>query len=150
LEESQEVKNQVRELLWGQKLAVLATNNKGQPYTTLVAFAAENSLKRLFFATTRSTRKYANIKADSRVAMLVDNRSNRHSDIHSASALTAIGAVEELLSDDRESSLNIYLAKHPHLSDFVTAPTCAFLSMDVKTYFFVSRFQRVFELHVTE
>jgi nitroimidazol reductase NimA-like FMN-containing flavoprotein (pyridoxamine 5'-phosphate oxidase superfamily) len=57
-----------------QPLAVLATHNKGQPYGSLVAFAATHDLDYLIFSTTRSTRKFANLSADPRVAMVIDNR----------------------------------------------------------------------------
>ena len=77
-------------------LAVLATQNELQPYTSLVAFAASDDLKELLFATTRATRKYANFSSNPRVAMLVDNRSNRLSDFSEAMAVTALGAIEEV------------------------------------------------------
>ena len=66
----------IRNLLESQKLAVLSTQNHGQPYCNLIAIAATDDLKYLLFATTRATRKYANLMADSRVAVLVDNRQN--------------------------------------------------------------------------
>jgi len=60
----------VRELLEGlfagQRLAVLATQGEGQPYGSLVAFSAAPDLRRLVFATARSTRKYVNLRADPR------------------------------------------------------------------------------------
>ena len=79
-------KKDLLSLLNSQPLALLATQNQGQPYASLVAFAASDDLKALFFATTRSTRKYANLSSDSRVAMLVDNRSNQASDFRWAMA----------------------------------------------------------------
>ena len=69
MEDMRAMKEKVRELFETQKLAVLSTQREGQPYTTLVAFAASSDLENLYFATTRATRKYANLSADSRVAM---------------------------------------------------------------------------------
>ena len=66
----------IRNLLEAQKLAVLSTQDHGQPYSNLIALAATDDLRYLLFATTRATRKYANLMADSRVAVLVDNRQN--------------------------------------------------------------------------
>jgi hypothetical protein len=34
------------------------------------------------------------------------------------------------------------------LKEFVSSPTCALLKMDVETYYVVSRFQNVLELHI--
>ena len=78
-------------LLESQRLAVLSTQNHGQPYSNLIAIAATDDLKYLLFATTRATRKYANLMADSRVAVLVDNRQNNPADFTIAAALTALG-----------------------------------------------------------
>jgi nitroimidazol reductase NimA-like FMN-containing flavoprotein (pyridoxamine 5'-phosphate oxidase superfamily) len=142
------VKRDLRNLLRSQPLAVLATQNQGQPYASLVAFASSNDLKSLYFATTRSTRKYANLSGDSRVAMLVDNRSNKVSDFRWAMAATATGTAEEVDPRERERTLDRYLEKHPHLSDFVHSPTCAFCKIRVQTFFVVTRFQNVVEVHV--
>jgi uncharacterized protein YhbP (UPF0306 family) len=131
-----------------QNLAVLATNHNTQPYTNLVSFAPTKDLRQLLFATTRSTRKYANIIRDSRASMLVDNRSNEAADIHRAVAATAIGVVIELSESESAALKEVYLRKHPHLSEFVRSPSCAFLSLRVSTYYLVRRFQQVTEINI--
>ena len=74
------IENDLIKLLRAQPLAVLSTQQEGQPYASLVAFVSSDDLTRLYFATIRSTRKFANIMKDSRVAMLIDNRSNNPAD----------------------------------------------------------------------
>jgi nitroimidazol reductase NimA-like FMN-containing flavoprotein (pyridoxamine 5'-phosphate oxidase superfamily) len=142
------VKRDLRKLLNSQPLAVLATQDRGQPYASLVAFASSDDLKSLYFATTRSTRKYGNLSGDSRVAMLVDNRSNKASDFRWAMAATATGKAKEVNARKRKKALELYLAKHPHLREFVHSPTCAFCEIKVQTFFVVTRFQSVVEVHV--
>jgi len=148
LSEESELEHLIRELFETQKLAVLGTQNKGQPYANLIAFAASDDLKSLYFATARATRKYANIEADSRVTVLIDNRSNQDSDFSQAAALTAIGKAEEVLDKQREGVLETYLAKHPMLEEFVRSPSCVILKVQVEIYYLVRRFQNVMELHV--
>jgi nitroimidazol reductase NimA-like FMN-containing flavoprotein (pyridoxamine 5'-phosphate oxidase superfamily) len=143
------VKIEIKELLESQPLGVLATRYRDQPYTSLVAFASSDDLRSLFFATTRSTRKYANLSRESKVAMLVDNRSNEASDFRWAKAVTAVGKAEELEPQRSKELLAIYLTKHPHLEDFVSSPSCAFLRIQVFTYYMVTRFQNVMEIEVT-
>lgn len=150
MEKTAQLKRRLAELFNSQKLAVLSTHNAGQPYASLVAFATTEDLRHLLFATTRSTRKYTNIKSDARVAMLMDNRSNRDSDISNAIAVTATGTTEEVDQKNRDPFLSIYLTKHPHLKDFVNSPSCALIRIRIDTYYLVSKFQRVFELHVAE
>lgn len=138
----------IRNLLESQKLAVLATQNHGQPYSNLIAFAATADLKYLLFATTRATRKYANLMADPRVAVLVDNRKNEVSDFAEAAALTALGKVWELQGAERQRFLEVYLEKHPYLKEFAAGPTCALLRVKVEKYIVASRFQEVREIQI--
>jgi len=142
------MKEDLKGLFASQRLAVLATQNEGQPYNSLVAFTASEDLKQLFFATTRATRKYANLTADSRVAMLIDNRSNEATDFRWAMAITATGKAEEIEGHEREEASKLYLAKHPHLEEFVSSPSCALLRISVDRYYVASRFQKVIEVHV--
>jgi len=149
MESTRQVHNAVRELLTSQFLAVLATRNGGQPYTNLVAFVATDDLKHLLFVTGRSTRKFANLMSDPRAAMLIDNRTNQVADIRHASAATAMGKTEEIteMADDRLKQL--YLARHPHLEEFVESPSTALIRLKVRRYYVVSKFQHVRELHIT-
>jgi heme iron utilization protein len=135
-------------LLESQRLAVLSTQNHGQPYSNLIAIAATDDLRHLLFATTRATRKYANLMADSRVAVLVDNRQNDAADFTAAAALTALGKAWELQGVERQQFLKVYLEKHPYLEEFVTSPTCALLRVKVDKYIVVTRFQEVREIQM--
>jgi hypothetical protein len=136
-------------LFRSQPLAVLATHNKGQPYGSLVAFAATEDLDYLVFSTTRSTRKFANLSADPRAAMVIDNRSNHPSDLRFARAVTATGRAEEIPKDTSGDFLGVYLNKHPHLEDFVSSPSCALIQIRVEIYYVVTRFQNVVEIRLT-
>jgi len=144
----QKLEEALRDLFRTQYLAVLATQNSGQPYTSLVAFAATDDLKHLLFATGQSTRKYANLKSDARAAMLIDNRSNRADDIAHATAATATGLTEVISGDTADRLRALYLVKHPHLEAFINAPSTAFISLTVDHYSVVSKFQEVTELHI--
>lgn len=142
-------KEDLMELIRLQPLAVLATHNSGHPYGSLVAFAATEDLAYLIFTTTRSTRKYANLSSDPRVAMVIDNRSNHPSDLRFASAVTATGRAEEVPKETSEGLLTIYLNKHPHLKQFVSSPSSALFTIRVEVYYLVTRFQNVVEIHLT-
>jgi len=142
------LKEFLKGLFSSQRLAVLATQSKEQPYGNLVAFVATNDLKHILFATTRATRKYANISENPRVAMVMDNRSNQEADFHEAAAVTATGVVKEVKGSEKETLLRLYLSRHPYLKDFVSSRTCALLKMDVETYYVVRQFQEVVELHI--
>lgn len=145
---SEQIKETLRDLFATQKLAVLSTHRDGQPYASLVSFVATEDLEYLFFVTGRATRKFANLKADSRAALLIDSRSHKDSDIHQAIGVTASGVAEEVKGRDRECFIRLYLAKHPLLEDFVKSPSRVLLRVKVDSYYVVSRFQTVMELHL--
>ena len=148
MERIEEYKKDLKGLFETQPLAVLATHGEGQPYTNLVAFVAGKDLKVLYFATSRGTRKFANLSADSRVSMLMDNRSNQVSDFREAMAVTATGRAIEIKGEEKEEVKAAYLAKHPHLEDFISSPSCAMIKILVESYYMVTRFQKVIEIHV--
>lgn len=142
------LKQTIAELFSTQKLAVLSSFGNEQPYASLVAFAATDDLKHIIFATTRSSRKYANLSSESNAALLIDNRTNKEKDFSYAVAATALGRAEEVRDPQRKSFLEIYLRKHPYLKDFVSSPSCALLTVSVEKYYVVNRFQNVRELHM--
>ena len=148
MEKTGQLKEFLKDLFSSQRLAVLATQSKKQPYGNLVAFMATGDLKHLLFATTRATRKYANISKNPRIAMVVDTRSNQEADFHQAAAVTATGIVKEMEGPERKRFKNLYLKKHPYLKEFVSSPDCALLRMDVETYYVVRQFQNVETLHM--
>jgi len=141
-------RQRLAELFRSQNLATLATHNDGQPYASLVAFYAADDLKHIYFVTPKTTRKFANLNADSRVAVMVNSSTNRASDFHRAISVTAVGSAEEVEGSEKGPILNRYLVKHPHLEDFVCSPTCALVRISVKTYYLVKNFQNVMELHL--
>jgi len=143
------LKHSLSELFSTQRLAVLSSYGSEQPYASLVAFAATDDLKHIIFATTRSTRKYTNLSQESKVALLIDNRTNDEKDFSYAVAATVLGKAEEVGSPQKKEYLDIYLRKHPYLNEFVSSPSCALLTVSVEKYYIVTRFQNVQELHMS-
>lgn len=137
----------LRELCAGQNLAVLATESGSQPYASLVAVALTPDLRHLFFSTPRATRKRANLVENPQVALLMDNRTNHVSDFSRAAAATLLGTAEEITGTDRDRGLDIFLARHPHLKEFVASPSCSFFRVRIDRIFLVTRFQSVMEYH---
>ena len=142
------IKDKLSELFTSQKVAVIATQSDGQPYTSLVAFAASSDFKKLYFITQRATRKLANIHSNPRIAVMIDNRSNKDSDIHDAIGVTITGTSRQLTGDERQNALTCYLAKHPHMEEFATALSSVLIEVSAEHYYIVTHFQKVVELHV--
>jgi nitroimidazol reductase NimA-like FMN-containing flavoprotein (pyridoxamine 5'-phosphate oxidase superfamily) len=149
MNEEKDLPGQLHELLEDQRLAVISTRTGDQPYSNLICFAASNDLRHILFATTRATRKYANLMKESQIALLVDNRSHGLTDPFRALALTALGKAVELKGAESAKARGIYIARHPHLQEFVSSPSTALFRMNVEKYILVRRFQDVIELQVT-
>jgi nitroimidazol reductase NimA-like FMN-containing flavoprotein (pyridoxamine 5'-phosphate oxidase superfamily) len=147
--DAMEMREIVQSLLHSQRLAVLSTLMSGRPYSNLIAFAVTDDLRDIFFATTRATRKFANLTVEPQVSLLMDNRSNQETDFGEASAVTVLGSAEEVLGPERDKYLQLYLKKHPYLEDFITAPTCALIRVKVEKYIMVTQFQEVREIYPT-
>jgi len=137
----------LKELCSGQQLAVLATSNGDAPYTNLVAFASTPDQRQFYFMTLRSTRKWSNLETNCQVSLLIDNRYNTEADFSHAAAATILGSAVELQGQSRETALALFLAKHPHLTEFANAPGCALLQIQVASIYLVTRFQNVSEYH---
>jgi len=139
----------IRELLTTQCLAVLATQDQGQPYTHLVTVAANPERHLVLFPTLRATRKYTNLRADPRVALLWDTRGDARQGAEEM-ALTALGTATEVAGAERGPLLQFYLVRHPHLADFLHRPDRALIQVRVQRYQLVTRFQDVVELDVSQ
>jgi uncharacterized pyridoxamine 5'-phosphate oxidase family protein len=146
----EDMKKQLRELFIEVKLAVLSTHDSGQPYANLIAFVGKKDLKKIFFVTPRTTRKFTNLSADSRVAILINSSLNMESDFHEAVAVTALGIAKEINGIEKDEILSLYLSKHPYLEAFATSPTCALVGVTISTYVMVKNFQHVMELHIDQ
>jgi nitroimidazol reductase NimA-like FMN-containing flavoprotein (pyridoxamine 5'-phosphate oxidase superfamily) len=150
MDKTDKIRQDLKELLLSQNLAVLSTHQDGQPYASLVAFVAAEDLKNLFFVTPKTTRKFSNLSADCRVAMLINSSQNQAADFHQALSVTVIGSAEEISGDEKKRYLQFYLARHPYLQDFAKSPTCALVRVTAQSYYLVKNFQNVMELHISE
>ena len=142
------VKQAIHELLRQQQLGVLSTTGDDAPYASLVAFVASNDDRCLYFATPRATRKFANIAANARVALLVNNSVNLPEDFHRAKEVTAVGIARALPDKRLDAARRQYLEKHPYLESFACSPSCVFLEIRVQRYILVERFQNVSEYRI--
>lgn len=136
----------VKELLFGQRLAVLATVCENRPYTSIVGFAAEPDMKTLYFGTPQATLKVRNISNNPAVSLLIDNRQNAGSDFSIAAALTCVGGAAATSAAERDHACEMLVARHPELRSFFVSPTCVIVKITVCKLSLVQKFQGVTEL----
>ena len=124
--------------------SVLATQNKSQPYTSLVNFAMTADCKTIIFATPRNTQKYRNIIKTKSVALLIDNRSKNIKNLMGTEAVTVVGNARPVKKGKSwDAFAGIYIKKHPDLTEFIYSPSTALIVVEAKLCIHVSQFQTI-------
>jgi uncharacterized pyridoxamine 5'-phosphate oxidase family protein len=127
-----------------QYFGVLATNDNGQPYTSLISFAITPDLKKVIFATPKNTRKYKNILNSRNVAILIDNRSNTKKNIMRTEAITVIGTARQVRRGKfRDELAVLFIKKHPDLAEFIQSETTALIAVEAVRCIHVGKFQTI-------
>ena len=125
-----------------ENFAVLATDEDGSPYTSLISYALTPDLRMVIFATPKGTRKYKNILNSSQVALLIDNRSKSKHRLMETEAITVIGTAKHVRKGKKWEELSkILLRKHPDLEEFLNAQTTALIAVQIIECVHVSHFQ---------
>jgi nitroimidazol reductase NimA-like FMN-containing flavoprotein (pyridoxamine 5'-phosphate oxidase superfamily) len=140
------LEERIRRLLSTEPFAVLCTQGQGQPYGSVVAFAANADLASLAFSTSISTRKFRLLTEGDRIAMVVDNRPRYIEDMMQVEAVTITGRAR-LLPRGGERALwaSHLLDRHAYLKSFIASPSTALFRVDIVRYFYVTRFQEVYQ-----
>lgn len=134
----------IGQLVHEQPYAILCTQGQGQPYGSLVAFAATEDLKSVVFATPISTRKYRLLSECDHVSLVVDSRSRSSEDMMNIEAVTATGRTVQIQpGHEFDKWSGLLTNRHRQLEDFVKSPTTALFRIDIVRYFHVSHFQEV-------
>jgi nitroimidazol reductase NimA-like FMN-containing flavoprotein (pyridoxamine 5'-phosphate oxidase superfamily) len=124
--------------------AVLATNNAGIPYTSLISYALTPDLQMVIFVTPKGTAKYRNILRSSQVALLIDNRSKSANSLMKTEAITIMGTAKPVRKGTTwEKLAEVFLKKHPGLEEFLTAPTTALIAVEIVRCIHVGHFQEL-------
>ena len=120
-----ETMEQILDFMRAGRHCVLATRGEdGAPWTSLMAYAADERSGVFVLATLEGTRKAANLRAEPRVSLLIDDRDARQGaspgELH---ALTVAGRAE-IVEDPagREALAAMLLARHPDMAPFLARP----------------------------
>jgi len=127
-----------------QRHAVLATDDDGRPYTSLIAFALTPDRKSLIFATPGKSQKYRNIRKNSCVSVLIDTRTNTDRSYMQAEAVTVMGIARPKYRGRKRDALSrLFVKKHPKLAGFVQAEGTVLVEIEIINCFHVTSFQTV-------
>jgi heme iron utilization protein len=139
------IRGRLHALFDSQRYAVLATEDRGQPFTSLMAFAVTEDLRQLVILSDRNTRKFANLAANRQVALLVDDRENKSTDTLESIAVTVLGSAFEADANEGDALARLFLARHPGLADFAATPACVVVRVEVGAFLLVQQFEYTIE-----
>jgi general stress protein 26 len=124
----------IRDVLKLNKFAVLATESGGQPHASLIAITPFGDFRQLIFETYRNTRKYRNLKLNSKVAILIENEDVNKKDPKESAVLTIIGLAEEISIAENEAAYQAHLKRHPEMESFMLSSYCALFLVNARSY----------------
>ena len=139
------IPEQILGILRQEPYAVLCTQGEGQPYGSLVAFAASPDGQHLVFSTPVFTRKYHLLKTCPMVALVVDTRARHPGSLMEVEGITATGRALEVTGEAAAPWNELLLGRHPHFATFLRCDSCALFRVDIARFFYVRRFQEVHE-----
>ncbi len=138
------ISKKIRALLQSQLYGVLCSHGENQGYGSVLAYAVNGNLKKIFFSTPIHTRKFKLLSQYPGVAFVVDNRCQYQNDMSKVEAITATGQARMLRPGaERKIAERSLVHRHPQLKPFVSAPTCAIFELKIVRYLHVIRFQEV-------
>jgi nitroimidazol reductase NimA-like FMN-containing flavoprotein (pyridoxamine 5'-phosphate oxidase superfamily) len=129
-----DLKDTIRRVLDRNHLAVLATQHRGQPHASLMAFTPIEGVRYIIFATYRGTLKHQSLVEDGRAAVLVDGGGGDTARTHGRMVVTAIGEATEIPEEERAAHIAAHLARHPDLREFLRSPDCVLMRVSVAAY----------------
>lgn len=144
------IRQKISALLDSKKLGVLCTQGTSGPYANLVAIAASSDLSYICFSTPKDTQKYRNLTLQPRVALLVENSTNREDDFERAMALTVTGTATEPSGPEKSALTALLVARHRSLKAFINAPGNRLFKISVDEYVLVENFEQVSRLSLTD
>lgn len=105
-------------------LCVLSTSTpEGGPHASLMSYAVAPDLRYIYMATVASSRKWANLTANPKMAILIDEREmSTHGGRGQSRALTIGGVNEPSADGTKEMVLGMLRNKFPHLKGFLARP----------------------------
>jgi nitroimidazol reductase NimA-like FMN-containing flavoprotein (pyridoxamine 5'-phosphate oxidase superfamily) len=124
------MRNDIKDLIQGNDVCVLATVSGRDPHCSLMSYAASDDCREIYMVTQKGTKKYRNLKENPSVSLLVDSRRTASRD--RAKALTITGIMAGVEDAGRKEQLRTHLlARHPDLKEFFDQPDAEVLVVKV-------------------
>ena len=127
----------IRFILHEQAQCVLATQRDGNIYQHLMAYAFNENLTTIYFASFENTNKVKNILQNASVSMLWDNRTGNNADHTDGFALSAQGRAQFIESEQQPEIRDLLLKRNDSLSQLMSQKDTQIIAVIIKNYHLV-------------
>jgi nitroimidazol reductase NimA-like FMN-containing flavoprotein (pyridoxamine 5'-phosphate oxidase superfamily) len=126
----------MQSLLKSHDFCVLATESRGRPHCSLMAYVVGEDGRRVYMVTERDSVKFRNLQINPVVSFLVDTRETHGGKRRpETKALTVAGRYEPLEKDAaREEIKQRLLEKHPQLEVFLKNPDAEIIPIHIQSF----------------
>jgi nitroimidazol reductase NimA-like FMN-containing flavoprotein (pyridoxamine 5'-phosphate oxidase superfamily) len=98
------MREDIKEMISGNKFCVLATVGSGKPHCSLMSYAADENCLDIYMASLTRTKKYLNVMANPAVSLLIDTRKEGfHGQKGGVRALTVTGVMVTDIDEQRKN-----------------------------------------------
>lgn len=124
---------EIRDIVLGSRLCVLATLAGDRPYTSLMRYVANDACTKIYLITHQNTNKYRNILQNFHVSLLVDTR--LEAPLQAISALSMDGIAVPVSDPEAQAALKErFVARHPDMEGFVRHPEMAVVCVEIQAF----------------
>lgn len=112
--------DEILKVLKNEDMCVLATASDGVPHCSLMAYITDEECRTIYMITHDDTRKYANMRSNPLVSLLIDTRRQKEAAAarEDICALTINGRFEKVEDKDYSRLRRQFIERHVHLRDF--------------------------------
>jgi len=137
---------QIKEIIKGNDLCVLATVSGGKPHCSLMSYCADEEGHTLYLASHKETKKYANVMENPTVSLLIDTREGGRGGGRTAiQALTVSGEFQAITDPaEQERARTRFVHKHPHLRSFLAEPGVEIFAIKITAFQLLDGIQDAF------
>ena len=122
------------DILAKENMCVLATNDRGTPHCSLMAYMFDRQGKALILVSGKNSRKYRSMQANPNVSVMVDTRTSFRPDRQAnIQALTITGTFEPQDPRDLLELTRAFLVLHPHLKPLMDQEDTEFFRVHISS-----------------
>jgi len=134
------MRDQMQEIVKRQSICVLATSHNDQPHCSLMAYSVSDDGREIYMVTSAQSRKYANLKANPLVSLLIDTRLDQaRNEIRALTVRGHFAPVAEPAAQ-REIQQRL-LSRHPRLAVFFHSDQARILRIRIASYLLLDGLQ---------